>query len=643
NFGVDPYSLLFPANWGLLPSCPNEISPYLMNDVDKSNTINGKPVYWWINRHDGKVPADAGYVVLVNSTGMIVQSLQISNNAEGILLVCVNDTIISNNTLTNSGYGAMIESFPPYIQTSFNDSLSFNKVTSNGGGFLVRSDNCTLSHNFIDKNILGMLINSGSYDLIISNTITNSALPKTEDWILGYSLPYYGGALFYYSDGAGIVLYGGNNTFCYNLVQNNAVGIGTVDYLNSGNRNIIYHNNFINNTYQTCLASTNFWDDGYPSGGNYWSSNNDTDIFNGPFQNQTGSDAIADVHFQIFSETLQLRGLLPELVQLLMNESDSYPLMAPISHFDIGTWNGTSYAIDVVSSAEVTNFSFDLNATRPFIGFNVTGDTAAEQFSRVTIPDGVILGLWKGNYTVLVDGVFWPFTSYADNASTYVYLNYTGYEHQIIILPIVSAQSITVGVKKGDSIKYNVAYPESELPSRSTVWTKIDVLNVTGTSVTTLIVYHSRDGSETNETRTFEVDNSTYPYVIPSDSQVGDTVYVGAGPVVITGEGTCVFAGVSRTVLTATARVAGDEWIYYCWDKQTGIMLGENCTGQYALNAAETNMWNNGLFLGLDWWVWAIILGETVTLVGALAFDRRRRKGKSEIEPFSAQTAKVRN
>ena len=36
--------------------------------------------------------------------------------------------------------------------------------------------------------------------------------------------------------------------------------------------NILYHNNFINNE-QVCssYSSKNVWDNGYPSGGNYWS------------------------------------------------------------------------------------------------------------------------------------------------------------------------------------------------------------------------------------------------------------------------------------------------------------------------------------------------------------------------------------
>jgi len=44
-------------------------------------------------------------------------------------------------------------------------------------------------------------------------------------------------------------------------------------YLSSSSNNAMYHNNFLDSTYQVYIAHTsiNVWDDGYPSGGNYWS------------------------------------------------------------------------------------------------------------------------------------------------------------------------------------------------------------------------------------------------------------------------------------------------------------------------------------------------------------------------------------
>ena len=66
------------------------------------------------------------------------------------------------------------------------------------------------------------------------------------------------------------------------------------------NDNKIYHNNFINNTNQAHDECDNAWDDGYPSGGNYWSDfdetiegaydNNSDDIVDTPYNSSGGNN-----------------------------------------------------------------------------------------------------------------------------------------------------------------------------------------------------------------------------------------------------------------------------------------------------------------------------------------------------------------
>src|SRR4030042_1326444 len=48
---------------------------HFTQDIDTSNTVNGKPTYYWINRIETAVPTDAGYVALVNCTRMTIQNL----------------------------------------------------------------------------------------------------------------------------------------------------------------------------------------------------------------------------------------------------------------------------------------------------------------------------------------------------------------------------------------------------------------------------------------------------------------------------------------------------------------------------------------------------------------------------------------
>ena len=107
-----------------------------------------------------------------------------------------------------------------------------------------------------------------------------------------------------------------NNIFGNNLI-NNSHGIEL--YKSSNNR--IYHNNFLDNGQQVydrswerldIPPSINIWDDGYPSGGNYWSDYTGVDLYSGPYQDETGSDGIGDTPYVIAA-----------------NNTDRYPLMNP--------------------------------------------------------------------------------------------------------------------------------------------------------------------------------------------------------------------------------------------------------------------------------------------------------------------------
>ena len=116
-------------------------------------------------------------------------------------------------------------------------------------------------------------------------------------------------------DGASIhclqIAYSENNTISENYIANCLVGIGVYESQN----NRFFHNNIINNTIQAFdrSASDNEWDDGYPSGGNFWSNYTGPDDFSGPDQDVPGPDGIRDLPFDFDPDT-----------------SDDYPLMSPV-------------------------------------------------------------------------------------------------------------------------------------------------------------------------------------------------------------------------------------------------------------------------------------------------------------------------
>jgi parallel beta-helix repeat protein len=236
-----------------------------VNDVDVSNTVDGKPIYYWVNVHDATLPLEAGYVALVNCTSITMQDLDLAHDNE-ILLAYTTNSTMTRNDVTDTYFGI-------WLFSSSNNTLSGNNITNNAleGVWLLYSSNNTFS----------------------GNNITNTP-----------------------GDGIFLLSASSNNSISDNNLANNYFGIELA--FSSGN--MIYHNNFIDNTYlQACSdGSPNVWDDGYSSGGNYWSEYHGADSFRGPYQNETGSDGIGDTPYIIDA-----------------NNIDNYPLVQPYPAYDI--------------------------------------------------------------------------------------------------------------------------------------------------------------------------------------------------------------------------------------------------------------------------------------------------------------------
>jgi len=193
-----------------------------------------------------------------------------------------NNSIVGNNIANN--YCGIT------LGDSSNNSISGNNITANilDGIYLVESSNNTISGNTITNSCCGITLLDSSNNSISGNNITANN---------PYGTSVSGGSY--------------NNTISSNMIINNLVGI-YLSHLPIDNR--IYHNNIINNTHQA-IGPTVFcdiWDDGYPSGGNYWSDYTGVDEKNGPNQDQLGSDGIGDTPYVIDS-----------------NDKDRYPLMNP--------------------------------------------------------------------------------------------------------------------------------------------------------------------------------------------------------------------------------------------------------------------------------------------------------------------------
>lgn len=248
-------------------------------------------------------------ISLSDSIGNNVNDNTVSDSAYGIELSSTNTTFVTRNTVTDTSYGI-------YLEYSSNNTVDENTLLRNGvdGIFPHACHDVIVSNNDVYDSaygiqlynsntitILGNNATSNSYGIYLaysdlSNTVENNTI-SANDW--------------------GIALYDSSgNTFRGNTLSYNTYGVDPVT--ESSNNNILYHNNFVENVEQAvwnpdCI---NTWDNGYPSGGNYWSDYTGTD---------SNGDGIGDTAYSIDP----------------INE-DRYPLMKP--------W-GTVHDIAVISVA----------------------------------------------------------------------------------------------------------------------------------------------------------------------------------------------------------------------------------------------------------------------------------------------------
>jgi parallel beta-helix repeat protein len=258
-----------------------------LNNIIVDNNVNG------IGLYDG-----------CNSNKLARNSIH-RNGGTGILLYAVSNNLLLNNTASsNTGYG--IRFF-----RSHNNILYGNNASNNGDGIAMdESNGNNLTRNIVLNNGRGIWVHYYSDDnILVGNIVSNNREGiRVSQWTNNNSLV---NNIVSSNTGYGIRLWDArNNVITGNIISNNLNGISLE--ANSYN-NLFFHNNIIDNIQQAVSdGSSSIWDNGYPSGGNYWSNHIETDNFTGPYQNLTGSDGIVDTSYVIDVEN-----------------QDNYPLTNP--------------------------------------------------------------------------------------------------------------------------------------------------------------------------------------------------------------------------------------------------------------------------------------------------------------------------
>ncbi len=149
------------------------------NDIDTSNTVDGKPIYYWIGRQDEQIPDDAGVVGVVNSINITVRDLTLLNNLQGVLFAYTTNSKIENVTALNNWDGIR-------LMSSTNNTLTNNNVLGNDcdGIWLWDSSNYNLltGNTASNNNQSGIWIEeSNSNKIYLNNFINNNDTVYSEN------------------------------------------------------------------------------------------------------------------------------------------------------------------------------------------------------------------------------------------------------------------------------------------------------------------------------------------------------------------------------------------------------------------------------------------------------------------------------
>jgi uncharacterized repeat protein (TIGR01451 family) len=324
--------------------------------------------------------ASADGIDILNTTSyFIVRNCLVENgnsyNYDGIYFYNVINGKVENTTVGNNYNGI-------HLYSSSNNLIKNNTIENNYNGiYLLSSSNNLIENNIAGNNSAGIYLDYSSHDNLANNTCDNN---------------YFGVYIESSSD----------DTLTNNLWGNNGYGI----YLFGSTNDRIYHNNLINNTTQAYDDNQNYWDNGYPSGGNYWSDYTGADNYHGPNQNILGLDGIGDT---------------PENIPGGSNR-DIYPLMAPWPLFRSVSVSITptsqsradnatlAYTVTVSNTGDVSdNYILTVNDNAgwsPIVSstsFNVFAGSSGSATLSVTIPSNAIGGT--------IDNITVTATSQADN------------------------------------------------------------------------------------------------------------------------------------------------------------------------------------------------------------------------------------
>ncbi len=453
NFGID--------GW--------DISDFVHN-IDTSNKVNGRPIYYLVNKKNLRIPDDAGYVGIVNSSDIIVEALTLTNNGQGVLLAFSKYCKVQNVNASSNEYGIS-------LYESESNTITDSNILSNQENIqLVASNSNMIKNNGIsDAKVDGVCISTNSND----NTITSNELLNGEVGVLicESSGNILENNLITGNKGSGVGLGAqrddcSNNQIRNNVISDNDVGIALggdtyrLNYptANVIQRNIISRNNtgillidypeaniikensisynkeniFLDTSSKNVIISNNI------TGGDYG-----IHLAHGSDNNRIDGNEISECKFGIyFSGSIYYSSLLPRNNTLIRNtvSSNEYGIYIDLGENNLiylNTFqNNVNHAYakkgqNIWSSTESISYTYHGRRNKSYLG---------NYWSSYTSTDKDKNGIWDSHYTVGVDKDDYPLVS-----------PFESYFHTDLWLQIVGRDEMRIG-REG---YYRVVYGNS--------------------------------------------------------------------------------------------------------------------------------------------------------------------------------------
>lgn len=102
----------------------NKLEQWNTHSIDTSNTVNGKPIYFWKNQSGGTIPIGAGEVILANCKNVKVINQSVCNSSVGIELAFSSNITIINNNVSNNNIGLSL--YYSNNNLIVNNTISYN-------------------------------------------------------------------------------------------------------------------------------------------------------------------------------------------------------------------------------------------------------------------------------------------------------------------------------------------------------------------------------------------------------------------------------------------------------------------------------------------------------------------------------------